>query len=359
MSVSVLRPAELTPELMEAWRRFQSADPDLGSAFLTPEWLQAVERAQGPDSVKIAVAREGARVCGFLAVRPGRAVAVAPGAPLSDYQAVIADPEAEIDLQAMLSALGVARFDFTHVPASQRAFEGSVRGRHTSYCVDVGAGWPAYTAELRARGSNLIRDLGKARRRLERDCGPVEFTAVSDSVEAFERMVEWKREQYRQTGQTDVLGRPWTRCLLDDLLRTRDERFGGVFSTLHVGGELAAGHFGIYADGVLSAWFIAHNGAFARHSPGSLLLGELVRHLAEAGGWRELDLGTGDVAFKQRLSTRGRELTHGFIGRPSAAVAFRGAAYWMRRRAEAAPLGRFSHLPGKAMRRWDVIRTLG
>jgi CelD/BcsL family acetyltransferase involved in cellulose biosynthesis len=359
MTVEVLRPAELTPDLLGAWREFQSADPDLGSAFLTPEWAQAVERAQGTDAVRIAVARHEGRAAAFLAVRPGRFTAVAAGAPLSDYQAVIAPPGAAVDLQAMLKALGVARFDFTHAPLSQAALATGVRGRQTSFCVDVGSGWPAYVAELRARKSNLVKDVGNRRRRLEREFGEVVFTPVSHSVEDFDRMLGFKRQQYRDTGQTDVLGRDWSRRLLHDLRATQGERFGGLFSTLHVGGELAAGHFGLYADGVLSAWFIAHQCDFARHSPGLLVLSEVVRHLAESGDWREVDLGVGDLPFKRRIANRGRELGYGFIGRPSPASAFRGAAYWMRERAEAAPLGRLSYIPGKAMRRWDLIRTLG
>ena len=45
-------------------------------------------------------------------------------------------------------------------------------------------------------------------------------------------------------------------------------------------------------------------------------------------------------------------------GRPSPSTLIRSAAYGVRAAAEALPLGRVSELPGKAMRRLDVIRGL-
>jgi hypothetical protein len=49
---------------------------------------------------------------------------------------------------------------------------------------------------------------------------------------------------------------------------------------------------------------------------------------------------------------------HGFVGLPSTATFVRHAADGVRRAAEALPLGPVSDLPGKAMRRLDLIRGL-
>lgn len=359
MTIDVLRPSELTSEHLAAWRAFQAADPDLGSPFLTLDWVMAVTRALGDRAARIAVAHQGGRPHAFLAVRPGPFTALPVGAPMSDYQAVIAAPDATVDLPAMLKALGVARYDFTHVPLSQKPFAAGFRGRQTSWCVDLAGGWDGYVAELKAKKSSLLKDVGSRWRRMEREVGEVVFTPVSDNLEDFERLLHFKRFQYQETGQTDVLARGWTQRLMRDMLTMRGEHFGSLFSTLHVGGKLASGHFGLYANGVLHAWFLAHDCDLGRHSPGMVILGELLKHLANEGGWREFDFGPGDYPFKLRMANRGRELGYGFVGRPSPASAVRAAAYWMRSQAEAAPLGAMSALPGKAMRRWDVIRALG
>jgi CelD/BcsL family acetyltransferase involved in cellulose biosynthesis len=71
-----------------------------------------------------------------------------------------------------------------------------------------------------------------------------------------------------------------------------------------------------------------------------------------------LDLGLGDYRFKRELSNVQRDVAHGFVGVPSPAAAVRGAAYGLRRAAESLPLGAVSTLPGRAMRRVDIMRGL-
>ena len=74
--------------------------------------------------------------------------------------------------------------------------------------------------------------------------------------------------------------------------------------------------------------------------------------------FERLDLGPGDYQFKRSLANTGQWVTHGFVGLPSPSSLVREAAYGVRAAAEALPLGRVSALPGKAMRRLDVLRGL-
>ena len=68
-----------------------------------------------------------------------------------------------------------------------------------------------------------------------------------------------------------------------------------------------------------------------------------------AGGYySRLDLGCGDYRFKRELSNTAQETGHGFVG----------LAYRLREAAEGLPLGGVSALPGKAMRRYDLLRAL-
>jgi CelD/BcsL family acetyltransferase involved in cellulose biosynthesis len=73
--------------------------------------------------------------------------------------------------------------------------------------------------------------------------------------------------------------------------------------------------------------------------------------------WR-LDLGAGDYRFKRELANVITPVSHGFIGAASPAALVRQAAYALRQAAESLPLGPVSELPGKAMRRLDLIRGL-
>jgi CelD/BcsL family acetyltransferase involved in cellulose biosynthesis len=136
-----------------------------------------------------------------------------------------------------------------------------------------------------------------------------------------------------------------------------DPDFGAILFTLRANGHLIAAHLALAGVQRLHAWIIAHDDGFARYSPGQILLHELVRWASE-NGYREVDLGPGDSQFKVRSANTRREVGNGFVGRPSPSTWLRAAAYGVRDTAESLPLGKFSALPGKAMRRLDVIRSL-
>jgi CelD/BcsL family acetyltransferase involved in cellulose biosynthesis len=107
----------------------------------------------------------------------------------------------------------------------------------------------------------------------------------------------------------------------------------------------------------IHAWIIAHEPEFERYSPGLILFQDILRWM-DGRPHDRLDLGYGDYRFKTELSNVQQPLMHGFVGTPSAAALMRGAAYGVRRAAEALPLGPISELPGKAMRRLDLMRGL-
>jgi CelD/BcsL family acetyltransferase involved in cellulose biosynthesis len=358
MKIDVLAPKELSSGEIAAWTRLQ-ADGALSTPFLSPRWIETLARAEGPDRrhLKVAVLREGSETVGFLPARCARFTAMPAGAPLSDYQGLVAEPWVRLDPRELVQAFGVARLDFDKLLADQAPFRGFIRGRADSHVIDLREGYAAYEADRKAAGTDILKDCAKKHRKLEREHGAVVFTADSAATADFDRLIAWKRAQYAETGQTDIFDAGWTLDMLRDLFARRDPEFGARLFTLHVGGELIAAHLALCTPKIAHAWFIAHDDAFARYSPGVILITEVIRWAA-ANGMAELDLGPGDYRFKQSLANRARPVAHGFVGRPSAASFMRGAAYRVRAMAEALPLGAYSALPGKAMRRLDVIRSL-
>jgi CelD/BcsL family acetyltransferase involved in cellulose biosynthesis len=359
MKIDVVRPRDLTGEDIAAWVRLQG-DGVLRSPFLTPYWVQAVERAGGPDATgaRVAILRDAGAAVGFLPVRKGRFTALPLGAPLSDYQGLVAAADIAIDPRQLTNALGVQRIDFSSLLVEAPGLGGCARGQAVSHVMDLTGGYDAYGAGRAAAGTDILKDCAKKRRKLEREVGEVVFTAESASSADFEALVAWKRSQYAETRQTDVLGRGWTMRLLRDLHDRRDPELRGVLFTLHAGGKLAAAHYALVTQRVAHAWFIAHDCPMQRYSPGVILITEVARWAAEQG-LAELDLGPGDYRFKVSLANRQRPVAHGYIGRLSPATLVRAAEYRVRQAAEALPLGRYSALPGKAMRRLDVWRGLG
>ena len=359
VEIDVLSPHRLTAEMVARWRELQACDLAWDSPFLSPFWAQAVERARGKGDhgTKVAVLREGDAFQGFMAVRAGTVTAMAAGAAMCDYQALVTAPGVTVDPRQLLSALGVHRFDFGHMLESQSAFAPYARGGGSSWIVDLPDGYDAYAAAKRAAGVHALKDLDKKRRKAERDVGPVTFTPLSEADVDFGRVFEIKRAQFAATNQTDIFATGWTRRLVEDLFGVREPDFRGALFTLRIGGELAAAQFHLCGARTIHAWMISHDPAFDRFSPGLLLFQDILRWM-DGTPYTRLDLGDGDYRFKRELSNHQQGVMHGFVGALSPATLVRGAAYGVRKAAESLPLGRLSHLPGKAMRRLDLLRGL-
>lgn len=359
MRFEVLAPDDLTPYHVETWRRLQW-EVGLLSPFLSPNWVRTLARCEGPDGrrSKIIVVYEDAEPAGYMAVRLRGGVATAPGAPMCDYQALVGRSGLRIDPRALLKALPASRLDFDALLAGGPNFTPFERGVALAQVVDLHGGQETWMAHRGARGSEFLKDCAKKGRKLAHDQGAVHFTAASSSQCDFDTLIAWKRARWRSTGQTDLFDAAWPLQVLEDLFHREDRDYGAKLFTLHAGGRLAAAHLALCADGVAHAWFIAHDERFARYSPGVLLLLDMIDWAAKSG-FKEIDLGAGESRFKQSFANHIRLATHGFVGRPSPASLVRGAAYGLRSVAEALPLGSVSALPGKAMRRLDVMRSLG
>ena len=357
MDILVKTPDALDAQEIATWRGLQD-ETGRDSPFLSPDWALACAAVDGPDRrrARVAIIQDRGRAVGFLPARVSRFAAMPVGAPMCDYQAWVAEPGVQIDPRALVRALCVGRFDFAAAPAELSALQPFMRGAAQTHVVDLSQGYEAYAAARRAAGRDILQDTAKKRRKLEREHGAVVF-AASRAPEDFDALIDWKRTQYKTTGQTDIFEAGWTGALLRRLFERPDPAFGGALFTLRVGDRLAATHFALRRGAVLHAWFIAHDEAFARYSPGVILIADMLRWAGEAGV-RELDLGPGDYRFKQSLANVTREVAHGYVGRASPASLMRAAAYRVRDAAEALPLGRVSALPGKAMRRLDLRRGL-
>jgi CelD/BcsL family acetyltransferase involved in cellulose biosynthesis len=357
VEIDIVRPQDLSPASLDRWAALQTGVLD--SPFLSPQWTRAVDDAQrgGRRAIEVAVLKQDGREVGYFPARVGSVTAIPVGAPMCDYQALVAEPGVQVDPKALVQAFGVQRLDFTHMLEDQPSFAAHGRGRVLSHVVDVKGGYGAYEAERKAAGKSILKDSDKKRRKVEREVGEATFQAFSRSRTDFDRLLAWKSAQYRATGQTDIFQTEWTLALLRDLFESRDPDFGAVLFTLHLGDRLAAVHLHLHGRHTIHGWLIAHDPEFERYSPGILLFQDILRWMDDTP-YNRLDLGAGDYRFKRELANDGLWVVDGFVGVPSPAAFARRAAYGVRRAAEALPLGRASELPGKAMRRMDVWRGL-
>lgn len=312
-----------TPEL-DAWRELRAKNPRLDSPYFHPSFAAAVHASGTPVTVAVGgdleVLLAGHRTGGLL--RPA-------GWPGVDFQAPLIAEGAAFDPLSLLTA-GVGAFEFDHLLESCEGFERWIVTRRPSPYLDTTGGLDGYLGRASRSGKE---NMGQARRRAAkaaREQGEVLFTADSSEPAALERLIELKREQYAATGARDYFAAPERRLLVQRLLDTREPDFGGLMSTLHIGGHLVAAHLGLRSGGVLHWWFPVYDPAFARLAPGWMLLRELVAASPELGVTR-IDLGRGEDEYKRRAKTGEVEVCQGLVTRNPLRLRARAARESLRR----------------------------
>jgi len=330
MQASVVRPHELGPSELTAWRVMQHATPELGSAFLSPGFALAAGRARG--TTRVAVFEDGGRVVGFLPFDQGRFRIARPIAPgVSDTQAVVHVPGFEWSARELLAGCGIDVWEFDHLVGGQLASIGPNVVRRTSAVMDVSDGYDAYINERRRNSKKIVKSTLYKQRKLERDLGETRFEFDAADRPALDVLMQWKSAQYRRTGRRDRFAVAWIRQLVLDLFDARSDGCSGALSVLYARGDVVAAHFGLRSDSRLSCWFPAYDMRFARYSPGLALHLEMA-HSAAAAGLSHLELGKGDEEYKLSLKSGDLILGEGWVDCPSIVAALRRAQRAPRRR---------------------------
>lgn len=351
MRLETIHPKELGPAEIDRWRAHQRASEHLRSPYLTPEWAQL-----------IGAAREDARLCvidggaGFFAAqRLSRFAAMGAGAPIADYQGVVGETGLEVDAGKLCRALNVGRIDLTHVPAGQSYL--TAAGAEGSWIAETSGGRDLYEAALKQRRSEFVRQTDKKARRFAKEKGYIEFRASSTERADFEALLAWKNAQLERSGQPQIWATPWVRQVLDGSFEARATAFGGVLLTLSIDQRLIAAAFCLRSASVLHFWIVAHDNEFDSHSPG-VQLARWAAGWAGENGIAEVDFGPGDYQYKRQLSTTQRMLEHGVVSGVSFSGATRRSVNALRAGIERLPQAKLAALPGKAMRRLDLMRAL-
>jgi CelD/BcsL family acetyltransferase involved in cellulose biosynthesis len=281
--------AELGAPESERWERIRRGSAALASPFFDIEFTRAVGEVRR--DVRIGVAEFG--FFGFEVSRLGAGRPV--GLKLSDYHGVVAAPEAEWEPRALLRGVGLRSYAFNHLPAAQAPFRPFVRELATSPVADLEADAPIGAPSQPAR----------KRRRLARRA-PLRFELHDPG--SLPVVLAWKSAQYHRTGAFDVFSRPWVVEVVERLVAGPL----GLLSTLRSGDELIAAHLGLRSGRVAHWWFPAYDPAFARDSPGVVLLLELLE-AGPAAGITMLDFGKGDEDYKAWFANGAVDLGVGHV----------------------------------------------
>jgi CelD/BcsL family acetyltransferase involved in cellulose biosynthesis len=346
-----IHPKELGPVEIGLWRAHQQTRPGAQSPYLTPDWAQIVGAAR--DDARVVTIGGGRGF--FAAQRLSRFAAMGLGAPIADYQGVVAEHGVDVAPSLLCRALKVGRIDLTHVPEGATPL--AAGGSDGSWIAETSGGRDLYEAGLKLRRGEFVRQADKKARKFARERGAPEFRAASPNADDFATLIGWKNEQLARTGQPQTWATPWVRAVLDQCFATHDTRFAGQLFTMHIETRLIGAAFGLRSGRVLHIWLIAHDAEFDTYSPGVQLARWLIGWAGDQGVV-EVDFGPGDYQFKRQLSTAQRQLQRGVIAGASFSGAVRRVENAVRARIECAPHAALAALPGKAMRRIDLKRAL-
>jgi CelD/BcsL family acetyltransferase involved in cellulose biosynthesis len=350
MRVKIVSIQDIPADLIVQWNNWASPQGKLISPYFRFEFAETISLAR-PD-VQVAIIEEGGDVIGFFPHHTPRSGVVRPvGAPMSDYQGIIAAPDQNIDPLAVIRATGASATVFDNWYSPLGSDRVGRRNRSGSVIVDLADGAEAYFDRQRSSFKNHFKKIARRHRAAERELGPVRVELGDAEGKSFDTLLKWKQKQYRDTGKLNVFGIEWVRTALNNFRRREGQEFSGLTASLWFGDRLAAVEFGLAAEDVYHSWFPAYDPEFAKYSPGLLLLHGLFEKAATRSRTR-IDLGRGGAEYKKYYASYEVPLDSGWMLTPG--LASLGIRSWQAAESVAQYIpGSVSRLPGRLRRRWS------
>jgi CelD/BcsL family acetyltransferase involved in cellulose biosynthesis len=360
MRFSVLHPNDLDAPTERRWLDLLARSNGPKSGFVHPGFAKAV--GAGRKDARICLAEDGADLVAVLAIQqtPSRS-AMPLGSPITDHLCLIIAPGRDLPLKQMVKALKVDRLDLIHANGSEQRLAPFICETTESLILDLKLHREQLANNNGVAKFPLMRDLGRKRRKLEREKGPVSVEAFSQSTADMHQLLQWKTEQYSRNRIPPILQQIWVSGTLDQLLARPDPDLRLVMFNLRVGETLVAGLIGLQSNSILHAWFPAFDPAYSDHSVGSLIWLDMI-DAATRTGLSEIDMGPGEYAYKRATANAKRRLSYGMVGRANPASLWRGGLWQAQSLLSGLPCagiaGKLRNLPGRTRRWFDLRRGL-
>jgi CelD/BcsL family acetyltransferase involved in cellulose biosynthesis len=316
--------ADLTESERAAWAERLAASPECRSAFLSPQYADAVARS-GND-VAVMIGYDRAVPVWFMPLQRhtgwiGRFGVFEPaGGVMTDYFGAVGSSRVMASSGAICRASGgrVAAILFTHLDEAQQRFGLAGDEPRVGLRTRIGDSAEAYWESLRQKDKKLVQDTGRREKKLARERGDVTFEWQSSHRDAdLQALIRLKTAQYTRTGKASApLFEGRNLRLLERLASSADEECEGVLSSLRCGGRLIAAHFGLRCRDALHVWFPVYDADYAGYSPGRILLKHIIEH-APRHGVCLLDRGEGDTPAKRDFANEEHTYFRGLWTAPS------------------------------------------
>jgi CelD/BcsL family acetyltransferase involved in cellulose biosynthesis len=310
-AIRIIPAGALTPAELAEWVAIQDANPLLASPFLRPEFTTAVSSVR--DDVRVAVIEHSGVPVGFFSYqRDWMGIGRPVGGPLSDCQGIITKSDLVWDATRLIRDCGLREWKFDHLLAAQEPFRSFHRVVTQSPVIDLSKGYDAYVKDRRCAGSEQVTKTLQKRRKMEREIGALRFELHSTDPAMLNTLMRWKSRQYQGSGLVDPFSFSWVVKIVEKINSMQGESFAGMLSVLYAADKPIAAHMGMRSKTVWHYWFAAYDPAFARYSPGMILLLDMVKRASRLG-IGTIDMGKGAERYKQSLMNGAIPIAEGVV----------------------------------------------
>jgi CelD/BcsL family acetyltransferase involved in cellulose biosynthesis len=299
MQVEVVGARDIAPPIRTAWQNLRSQNPSLWSPYFDIK-LFDILAANAPDP-KLAIVYEHGNVAALLPFQGKNGGLARPlGAPLSDQHSLIQAASSRIEIADVVGEIGMSGFVFTGLRTEiLTALKSTMSLCHVA---DLSDGVEAYIGWRKANWNEQVKKNERRKRQGEREWGLMRLEkACPQTSHHFETLMAWKQAKYVETNRHNVLAVPWIQAVLRSLYNSPDPDFRGEISLLYFGEHLAALEFGLRAGKAMHSWFPTFDRAYAKVSPGILLMDAMIEDCG-ARGITKVDLGIGHDQYKRHAS---------------------------------------------------------
>ncbi|MEZ6134149.1 MAG: GNAT family N-acetyltransferase [Pirellulaceae bacterium] len=326
MSYQCCAAKDLDAATCERWESIRHAGRIYRSPFFSPYFVQTVSHL-APD-IEVGIARRNDVAVAFFPFQRFRGSIARPvGVGINDAHGLIANRGEDISLRDVMAHCGLKTFPFHASPLESSDILQHEVGRTRAFLADLTVDPLGYEHFLKSNSQTIEKQAQKTRR-MVRELGELRFEFDCRDPQMLQRLVDLKSAQYRRTHIFDILGVPWIRLLLNDLIHNpagqlRDTQanstdFGkhrsarGILNVLYAGETPVALHYGMTDGDLIHYWFPVFDPRFAFGSPGTQLFLEVARE-GRSRGYTAIDMGYGEQEYKYKLTNVITEMSFGIV----------------------------------------------
>jgi CelD/BcsL family acetyltransferase involved in cellulose biosynthesis len=266
------------------------------SPFARPGWIAQWYAAFGRGTPLLAAVRRDGGLAAVAALDAhGRTLHAAANWHTPSYDVVADGPDAARALADGILAAQPKRVELRFLDRDGFALRAlrdaaAAAGYHVltrtlleSPYVEIGGDWDEYAAGL---SPTVLRDVGRRRRRLERDHGPLWFgpdAVAPDRARALEIGFALEASGWKGRAGSAINSRPETRAFYTRVADWAGENGWLRLEFLSAGGQPIAFRLDLEVDGVVYHLKPGFDESFRRYSPGKILTEHAVRGAFERG----------------------------------------------------------------------------